>query len=199
MPEQSNDYRVVTFGTGGVGKTSLVLRFINGSFNDSYIPTIEDTYRKVISSNKSICTLHITDTTGSHQFPAMQRLSISKGHAFILVFSICSRQSLEELKPILELINEVKGTLEGFPLMLVGNKSDDETKREVNAKTGEALQQMWKCKYVETSAKEGTNVNELFEELLKLETSRTLSLQPIEENDKKSKKKGKCNLMWRKK
>ena len=47
MPEQSNDYRVVTFGTGGVGKTSLVLRFINGSFNDSYIPTIEDTYRKV--------------------------------------------------------------------------------------------------------------------------------------------------------
>ena len=36
------------------------------------------------------------------------------------------------------------------------------------------LQQMWKCKYVETSAKEGTNVNELFEELLKLETSRTL-------------------------
>lgn len=57
---------------------------------------------------------------------------------------------------------------------------------------------MWKCKYIETSAKEGTNVNELFEELLKLETSRTLSLQPIEENDKKknSGKKGKCNLMW---
>ena len=56
---------------------------------------------------------------------------------------------------------------------------------------------MWKCKYMETSAKEGTNVNELFEELLKLETSRTLSLQPIEESDKKKgdKKKGKCSLM----
>ncbi len=125
MPEQSNDYRVVVFGAGGVGKTSLVHRFIQGTFRESYVPTIEDTYRKVspflyswpllsnlaffqvISSNKSICTLHITDTTGSHQFPAMQRLSISKGHAFILVFSICSRQSLEELKPILELINEV--------------------------------------------------------------------------------------------
>ena len=61
----------------------------------------------MISSNKSICTLQITDTTGSHQFPAMQRLSISKGHAFILVFSISSRQSLEELKAILELVNEV--------------------------------------------------------------------------------------------
>ena len=49
---------------------------------------------------------------------------------------------------------------------------------------------------METSAKEGTNVNELFEELLKLETSRTLSLQPIDESEKKEKKKkGKCTLM----
>lgn len=100
MPEQSNDYRVVVFGAGGVGKSSLVLRFVKGTFRDTYIPTVEDTYRQVISCDKSVCTLQITDTTGSHQFPAMQRLSISKGHAFILVYSITSKQSLEELKPI---------------------------------------------------------------------------------------------------
>ncbi len=199
MPEQSNDYRVVVFGAGGVGKTSLVLRFIEGTFRDSYIPTVEDTYRKVISSNNSICTLHITDTTGSHQFPAMQRLSISKGNAFVLVFSVISRQSLEELKTILETVNDVKGNLDGIPMMLVGNKSDeDASKREVNKKTGEALQQMWKCKYIETSAKEGTNVNELFEELLKLDTTRQLSLQPIEKTESKGKMrkmKDKCTLM----
>ncbi|KFQ35050.1 GTP-binding protein Di-Ras1, partial [Mesitornis unicolor] len=73
----SNDYRVVVFGAGGVGKSSLVLRFVKGTFRDTYIPTIEDTYRQVISCDKSVCTLQITDTTGSHQFPALQRPPIS--------------------------------------------------------------------------------------------------------------------------
>lgn len=63
--------------------------------------------------------LKVTDTTGSHQFPAMQRLSITKGHAFILVYSVCSRQSLEELRPIWQLIKEIKAeTLSSIPVML---------------------------------------------------------------------------------
>lgn len=75
---------------------------------------------QVISCNKNICTLQITDTTGSHQFPAMQRLSISKGHAFILVYSVCSRQSLEELRPIWAIIRELKGQdVSQIPIMLV--------------------------------------------------------------------------------
>ena len=53
MPEQSNDYRVVVFGAGGVGKSSLVLRFVKGTFRESYVPTIEDTYRQV--------SLHVND------------------------------------------------------------------------------------------------------------------------------------------
>jgi len=53
---------------------------------------------------------------------------------------------------------------------------------------------MWKCKYIETSAKSGSNVDELFEELLKLETSRQLSLQPIDEFEPKKSKK-KCMIM----
>ena len=78
--------------------------------------------RKVISSNNAVCTMQITDTAGSHQFPAMQRLSISKGHAFIMVFSISSRQSLEELKPILELINEVSAHIYIFILIYDGRR-----------------------------------------------------------------------------
>ena len=53
MPEQSNDYRVVVFGAGGVGKSSLVLRFVKGTFRESYIPTVEDTYRQVSQINST--------------------------------------------------------------------------------------------------------------------------------------------------
>lgn len=200
MPEQSNDYRVVVFGAGGVGKSSLVLRFVKGTFRESYIPTIEDTYRQVISCDKSICTLQITDTTGSHQFPAMQRLSISKGHAFILVYSITSRQSLEELKPIYEQICQIKGDIENIPIMLVGNKNDENQNREVESSEGEAMAKKWKCAFMETSAKTNHNVKELFQELLNLEKRRTVSLQidgkKSKQQKRKEKLKGKCVVMW---
>ena len=86
---------------------------------------------QVISCNqKNVCTLQITDTTGSHQFPAMQRLSVSKGHAFVLVYSVTSRQSLEELGPIVMMLKEVKGDqLAEAPIMLVGNKKDESNVR----------------------------------------------------------------------
>ncbi|XP_034975591.1 GTP-binding protein Di-Ras1 [Zootoca vivipara] len=198
MPEQSNDYRVVVFGAGGVGKSSLVLRFVKGTFRDTYIPTIEDTYRQVISCDKSVCTLQITDTTGSHQFPAMQRLSISKGHAFVLVFSITSRQSLEELRPIYQQIVHIKGSVESIPIMLVGNKCD-ETQREVPTQEGEATAKEWKCAFMETSAKMNYNVKELFQELLNLEKKRNMSLNIDGKRSSKQKRtdklKGKCSLM----
>ncbi|XP_004082228.1 GTP-binding protein Di-Ras1 [Oryzias latipes] len=198
MPEQSNDYRVVVFGAGGVGKSSLVLRFVKGTFRDTYIPTVEDTYRQVISCDKSVCTLQITDTTGSHQFPAMQRLSISKGHAFILVYSITSKQSLEELKPIYQQVLAIKGNVEAIPIMLVGNKSD-ETQREVETKDGEAQANQWKCAFMETSAKTNHNVTELFQELLNLDKKRNMSLNIDGKRSGKQSRaerlKGKCSLM----
>lgn len=201
MPEQSNDYRVVVFGAGGVGKSSLVLRFVRGTFRESYIPTIEDTYRQVISCNKNICTLQITDTTGSHQFPAMQRLSISKGHAFILVYSMCSKQSLEELKPIFQVIREIKGESEegSVPIMLVGNKCDEVDSKEVPTDYASEQAKKWDCGFMETSAKNNHNVKELFQELLNMETKRNMSLhldsKKSRSEKQKEKLKGKCSLM----
>lgn len=119
---------------------------------------------QVISCNKNICTLQITDTTGSHQFPAMQRLSITKGHAFILVYSVCSKQSLEELRAIWTLIKELKGQeIAQIPVMLVGNKCDENSLREVAELDGKAEALAWGVSFMETSAKNNINVTELFQ------------------------------------
>ncbi|KAH9425369.1 GTP-binding protein Di-Ras2 [Dermatophagoides pteronyssinus] len=202
MPEQSNDYRVVVFGAGGVGKSSLVLRFVKGTFRDAYIPTIEDTYRQVISSNKNVCTLQITDTTGSHQFPAMQRLNITKGHAFMLVFSVTSKQSLEELNHIYqEILDTKQNDNDTIPLILVGNKCDEESQREVTADYAqEYCSKILKGSgYIETSAKTGHNVHEAFQELLSLDKTRNMSLRmdlkKTRSQIRKEKLKGHCMMM----
>ncbi|XP_013793580.1 GTP-binding protein Di-Ras2-like, partial [Limulus polyphemus] len=153
----------------------------------------------VISCNKNICTLQITDTTGSHQFPAMQRLNISKGHAFVLVYSVTSKQSLEELKPIFDVIKEVKENTEGIPMILVGNKCDETENREVDILYGSDQARRWSCGFMETSAKTNMNVQELFQELLSMEKSRPMNFQldskKYKTKFKKDKLKGKCVVM----
>ncbi|XP_023210837.1 GTP-binding protein Di-Ras2-like [Centruroides vittatus] len=188
MPEPSNDYRVVVFGAGGVGKSSLVLRFIKGTFRENYIPTIEDTYRQVINCNKNICTLQITDTTGSHQFPAMQRLNISKAHAFILVYSVTTNQSLEELSSIFNIIKEIKGNIEGIPIMLVGNKCDETDCREIDFQLGLDQAMRWGCGFMETSAKTNYHVKELFQELLNMERRRKMGYRDNMKNKSRDRK-----------
>jgi small GTP-binding protein len=132
----------------------------------------------VIACNKQVCTLQITDTTGSHQFPAMQRLNIQKGHAFLLVYSITSKNSLEELRSIFNDVVSIKGAneLKNIPMLLVGSKCDETSNREIATSVGERLAQEWGCSFIETSAKTNVNVKEAFQDLLKLETRNNLSL-----------------------
>lgn len=169
--DPNTEYRIIIFGAAGVGKSSLALRFVRGTFRETYTPTIEDTYKHVITSNKQVFTLSITDTTGSHQFPAMQRLNIQKGHAFILVYSVTSLQSLEELRSVYKEIVEIKcqGENRIIPMILVGNKVDDTAARVVTTTTGDGMAEQMNCAFMETSAKTNTNIKEAFQELLKLD------------------------------
>ncbi|XP_067928841.1 GTP-binding protein Di-Ras1-like [Watersipora subatra] len=200
--QDANDYRVVVFGSAGVGKSSIVQQFVEGTYREGYVPTIEDTYRKVISSNKSVCTLQVTDTTGSHQFPAMQKLSIQKGHAFVLIYAVNNKQSLSDLKPIYDEIVDLKGGKAMVPVVLVGNKVDCPD-REVLEAEGHRIAGQWDCGYLEASAKTKYNVQDVFEQLLLLEKRREMSLATSSAKGKGKSKaarradgiKNKCSLM----
>jgi hypothetical protein len=103
----------------------------------------------------------------------MQRLSIQKGHAFILAYSITSKQTFEELKPIYTQIREIKAEqLNETPILLMGCKSDEAACREVTETLGKQLATYWSCTWIETSAKTNSNIREAFQELLKLDKKR---------------------------
>lgn len=92
-------------------------------------------------------------------------LNANIGHAFILVYSVCSKQSLEELRPIWNVIRQLKGAeITQIPVMLVGNKCDESTTlREVSEVDGKAEATSWGVSFMETSAKNNVNVTELFQ------------------------------------
>ena len=164
----------MVMGSGGVGKTALIVQYVSGHFVEKYDPTIEDYYRKEADINGTPALLEIIDTAGTEQFTAMRDRYIENGEGFMLVYSITSRQTFIDLQPLKDEIARVKG---GFssPIMLVGNKCDMEEERSVTTQEGEKLAEEWGCQFHETSAKARYNVNEVFEESVQM-------MKPVEEN-----------------
>ncbi len=106
---------------GGVGKSALTVQFVRNVFVSTYDPTIEDTYRKMLVIDGQQCMVEILDTAGTEQFLALKELYIKSGQGFILVFSLTSLASVNELGPLREAIVRIKDTT-AIPLVLVGNK-----------------------------------------------------------------------------
>jgi len=160
------EYKVVVLGSGGVGKSALTVKFVSGTFMEKYDPTIEDFYRKEIEVDQAPSVLEILDTAGTEQFASMRDLYIKNGQGFVIVYSITSLQTFQDIKTMKEQIMRVKGT-DRVPMLLVGNKSDLEHQREVHHGEGLGLAEMWNCPFLEASAKSTQNVNEVFIEIVR--------------------------------
>ncbi|CAH1781205.1 unnamed protein product [Owenia fusiformis] len=170
------EYKVVVLGSGGVGKSALTVKFVSGTFMEKYDPTIEDFYRKEIEVDHAPSVLEILDTAGTEQFASMRDLYIKNGQGFVVVYSITSVQTFQDIKTMREQIIRVKG-FEKVPIILIGNKCDLEHQREVRHADGLALAQTWGCPFMEASAKNTHNVNEVFIEIV-----REMSTSPVKES-----------------
>ncbi len=161
------EYKVTILGSGGVGKSALTLRIISGVFTPTYNPTIEDYYRHDTNiDGVGPCIVEILDTAGTEQFASMRQLYITSCQAFALVYSIDDRASFDEAKDIYQQILEVKSPDE-ITVLLVGNKCDLDDRREVDrAEAAYAARNMCNSVFVETSAKDGTNIHEFFTQLV---------------------------------
>lgn len=161
-------YRIVAMGPAAVGKTCVVSRMLDEKFLLEYKATVEEMHSGQFEVNGHPVTLDILDTSGSYEFPAMRRLSIATGDAFILVYSVDDPKSFEEVQRLHEQIVEEKNN-ERIPVVVVGNKSDlvEGSTRAVERATAETTASIdWGYGYVEVSAKEDHNITGIFRELL---------------------------------
>ncbi|XP_034658157.1 GTP-binding protein Rhes [Drosophila subobscura] len=175
LPSAKNCYRLVMLGSSRAGKSSIVARFLGNRFEEAYTPTIEEFHRKLYRIRNEVFQLDILDTSGYHPFPAMRRLSFLTGDLFILVFSMDSRESFEEVVRLRENILETKWaalnpgsgfkkkSLPKIPMILAGNKCDRDFKTvQLDEVMGYIAGQDNCCTFVECSARQNYRIDDLF-------------------------------------
>lgn len=161
-----HDHRMALLGAGGVGKSCLTVRFVQGDYCGVYDPTIEDTYSYQTVVDGVSLNVSIIDTAGADQFVHVQGPHMKSCDICVLVYDITSRKSLQHIIAIHDELVRARGS--ALPqLVLVGNKCDVEDLREVGQEQAETLARTWQCPHILTSAKTGTNVAEMFEEALR--------------------------------
>jgi len=153
--------KILLVGESGVGKSCLLLRFAEGTFSQSFISTIGVDFKmKKVTLNDRVVKLQVWDTAGQERYRTIVSSFYRGAHGIILTFDVTDINSFLKVRHWLSEIR--KNAPEGTRVLLVGNKSDLQSKRMVDAKEAQSFAEKSGLKYMETSAKEGTNVEEVF-------------------------------------
>eukprot|EP00026_Physarum_polycephalum_P001882 Phypoly_transcript_01885.p1 GENE.Phypoly_transcript_01885~~Phypoly_transcript_01885.p1 ORF type:complete len:979 (+),score=188.07 Phypoly_transcript_01885:120-3056(+) len=128
--------------------------------------TLSQKARSAYVDDNQTCLLDILDTAGQEEYSAMRDQYYRTGQGFLLVYSITSRSSFDEARYIHEQILRVKDS-DSVPIILVGNKIDLDSERQVSSREGQDLARALGCSFIETSAKTRMNVEEAFFDLVR--------------------------------
>ncbi|MHA1804560.1 MAG: GTP-binding protein [Promethearchaeota archaeon] len=158
-------YKLILGGAGGVGKTSIVHRFVENTFQSEYKSTIGTSIMKKeceFEGLDSKVRFVIWDLAGQAQFARVRQKYLANAEAGILVFDVTRKETFDEIE---QWYGEIKPASESISLILVGNKIDLEDQREVSQEQGEDLAKKLGISYIETSALTGANINDAFKML----------------------------------
>lgn len=152
--------KVVAVGHPAVGKTSIILRYTTGSFREHYIPTLGvDFAIKKLELDQHIVRLQVWDM-GSQEFLGSVRSGFYPGaRGAIFMYDVSRRESFEAIQ---RWKAEVDAHLSKYIGILVANKIDLISEREVSTEEGKKLAESLEMGYIETSVKLNQNVNEAF-------------------------------------
>ncbi|XP_064078489.1 ras-related protein Rab-21-like [Macrobrachium nipponense] len=150
---RSYNFKIVLLGEGCVGKTSLVLRYVEDKFNDRHITTLQASFltKRVNISGKRV-NLAIWDTAGQERFHALGPIYYRESHGAILVYDITDEDSFQKVKNWVRELRRMLGN--DICLVIAGNKLDLQKDRHVLLEEAEGYAQEVGAFHVQTSAKE---------------------------------------------
>ncbi|KAI8892933.1 ras family-domain-containing protein [Globomyces pollinis-pini] len=157
-------FKLVLLGEQSVGKTSIMTRFLYGTFDSTYQATIGiDFFSKNMYMEDRTIRLQLWDTAGQERFRSLIPSYIRDSSVAVVVYDISSRTSFNNTAKWIDDVRQERG--EDVMVVLVGNKSDLGDKREITSEEGEKRANELKVMFIETSAKTGYNVQALFKKI----------------------------------
>lgn len=178
-----NDYdflfKLLLIGNSAVGKSSLLLRFSDNIFNESFLPTIGVDFKiRTFELAGKTVKLQIWDTAGQERFKTITSSYYKGAHGIILTYDITDKQSFKDIENWLAEVEKFAN--ENVIKLLVGNKSDLESARQVKFDEGKEYADTLGIQFIETSAKNSSNVEKAFFTLANEIKGR---VQKVSEND----------------
>ena len=195
--KDGKNVKIILLGESGVGKTSIINRYLNNEFASESLSTLGSyTSKKEIIKNKTKYLLDIWDTSGQEQYHSITNLFINGSDIVILVYSIDSKSSFTGLDFWYNSVMEKLGN-DNFILAIVGSKSDLALEEQVSEEEGKKFAEEKKAKFKLVSAKidlKGINTlfDSLMDEYISISKNKNHSEKVVVSKPKKSKKKKLC-------
>jgi len=162
-------FKVVLLGEGCVGKTSLVLRYVENKFNPKHVTTLQASFftKRINLAGSKRVELSIWDTAGQERFHALGPVYYRGSHGAVLVYDVTDEDSFEKVKTWVRELRMIIG--DRVQLVVAGNKIDlldkDNQQRRVDAANAEEYCRSVGAVHFETSAKLNRNIDEMFSTL----------------------------------
>jgi len=184
--------KLVLIGDSGVGKTNILSRYNNNEFSLATQPTVGVEFgNKIIKKENKSIKLQLWDTAGQERYKAITNAFYKGSKGAFVVYDITRKSSFLNID---KWIGELKTNgSEDILIILVGNKSDLEDKREVSTEDGEKKAKQYGIAFCETSALQGKNIEYAFnilidEIILEIENAKQKEMKNNKSNNKKKSK-----------
>ena len=162
--KSDHNFKFVVIGDTGAGKSSVLLRFAENTFQDSYMATVAVDFRhRTITVNGVSCKLQIWDTAGQERYRTITSAYYRGADAIVMIYDVTNQDSIRHINEWMAEVNRYAAP--DTCKMLIGNKCDLNSQRVVPTATGQSFAKELGIPMIETSAKMGTNVDKAFIQL----------------------------------